>query len=267
MTIIFDGKKVASDLRVSLKKEALKLPVKPKLVSILVGEDRGGKKYLSLKKDAAKDIGAKLEIRDFGRDTKPEEIIDEIEDLNTKERVHGVMVQLPLPEDFSEKEKDQIIEAIDRKKDVDGMKDESLFVAPVVKATLLATKIAGEVKAYEENSLFVVVGAEGFVGGKILRALEDMGFRSKGLDVGSKGRERTIKEADVVISTTGQKGTITKKMVKDGVVLIDVGVPHPEVAEEAGKKSLFITPVPGGIGPLTIEFLLENLVEATKEQG
>lgn len=269
MTKIFDGKKFANELGTSLKKEVTGLKKKgttPKLVSFLVGEYISGKKYLSLKRQAAQDIGAKLLIRDFGKDARQEEIIAAIEDMNTEDDVHGVMIQLPLPDEFSEKERSQIISAIDAKKDVDGMREDSLFVAPIVKAVLFAVKSAGNIKTYEEETLFVVVGAEGFAGGKIYRSLEEMGFRTKGIDVQTEEKEKLIKKADVLISVTGRREILKEDMVKEGVVLIDCGAPYPEVEKGAKQKALFVTPVPGGIGPLTIEYLLENLVVATKEQ-
>lgn len=270
MTTVFDGKRIADEIRVALKKEIAELSGKkitPKMVSFLVGEEQLGKKYLSLKKAAAADIGAKLEIRDFGRDTKPEEIIDEIQDLNIDENVHGIMIQLPLPHDFSEDEREQIISAISKKKDVDGMKKESRFVAPVVKAVLLAIKSASQEVRFEEKTLFVVNGAEGFVGEKILWTLEDMGFRTKGVDVTTKEKEKIMLKADVLISSTGKEEIIGADVVKDQVVVIDVGAPKADVKNEVKEKAAFITPVPGGIGPLTIAFLLENLVEAAKDQG
>jgi methylenetetrahydrofolate dehydrogenase (NADP+)/methenyltetrahydrofolate cyclohydrolase len=267
MTKIFDGKKAANDLRASLKEEVLKLSAKPKLVSILVGEAGSGKKYLSLKKVAAEEMGTKLEIIDFGEDAKTKEIIELTEDLNAKDDVHGIMLQLPLPKEFSEKEKEEIVSCIAKKKDVDGMKDDSAFIAPVVKAVLFAIRMAGELKTYEEGTLFVVLGAEGFVGEKIFKALEDMGLRVKGVDLNTKSKNRMIKDADVLISATGKSGVVQEGMVKDGAILIDVGAPDAEIEEKAKNKALFATPVPGGIGPLTIGFLLENLVEAAKEQS
>lgn len=270
MTKIFDGKKIAAEIRISLREEVLALSKKgvtPKLLSFFVGEERLGKKYISLKKTAAEDVGAKLIIRDFPKDVRPEEIVEAIQDANVDEKVHGIMIQIPLPEEFSQKEKEQIISVIDSKKDVDGMKEQSLFVAPVVKAVLLAIKSAGQIIGYGQDTLFVVVGAEGFVGQKVLVALEGMGFRTKGVDMGTETKEQTIKKADVVITATGKKGIIKKGMVKDGVAIIDVGAPHPEVGRDVWERLSFISPVPGGVGPLTIECLLENLVEAAREQS
>ena len=270
MTTVFDGKKIANEIRVALKKEVAEISSKkitPKMASFLVGEEKLGKKFLSLKKAAAGDVGAKLEIRDFGRDTKPEEIIDEIQDLNIDKKVHGIMIQLPLPNDFSKDEREQIISAISKQKDVDGMKKESRFVAPVVKAVLLAIKSASQEVKLEEKTLFVVNGAEGFVGEKILWTLEDMGFRTKGVEVATREKEKIISKADVLISSTGKEEIIGADGVKDGVVVIDVGAPKPEIKNEVKQKAAFFTPVPGGIGPLTIAFLLENLVEAAKDRG
>lgn len=147
------------------------------------------------------------------------------------------------------------------------MRDESEFVAPVVKAVLYAIKSIGEDVVFKENTGFVVVGAQGFVGKKILRTLEDMGFRVSGVDLETDNKDLVIKKADVIISATGTKDVVKKEMVKQGAFLIDVGSPHPEFEKEAIKKAVFVTPVPGGIGPLTIEYLIENLIIAAKEQN
>lgn len=269
MAVIFEGKKLAKKIREQLKKDADALGengITPKLVSLLVGRLPRSKRYLSLKKRAAKDIGAKLEIRDFGKDAKRQELIDTIEDLNGKKGVHGIMIQLPLPEEFSNEEKRQIIESISNEKDIDGMKERSIFVAPVVKATLVALKDATKEKEIEENTLFVVVGAEGFVGRKIFRTIEDMGYRVKGVDIKTKAKRTKIKDADIVISATGKHGVIGKDMVKKGAVVIDLGAPKPDIEEGVEERASFVTPVPGGIGPLTVEFLIENLLEAARER-
>jgi methylenetetrahydrofolate dehydrogenase (NADP+)/methenyltetrahydrofolate cyclohydrolase len=111
----------------------------------------------------------------------------------------------------------------------------------------------------------VVVGEKGFLGGKIIRALKEMDYEVFGLDIETKDLAKETNNADIIISVTGQKRLITGKMIKDKAVVIDVGAPNGDVVfDEAVKKASFITPVPGGIGPVTISCLLENLVEAAE---
>ncbi|MCH7730184.1 bifunctional 5,10-methylenetetrahydrofolate dehydrogenase/5,10-methenyltetrahydrofolate cyclohydrolase [Patescibacteria group bacterium] len=263
-SIIFDGALHALEKEEQLKKEIQRLKEKgvtPKLVSIVVGDIGGGKFYQNLKKKAAERIGAVIEIRYFGKEIKLVELRKLIKKLNEEKNVHGVMIQLPLPENFSKVDRGRIVQLIKKEKDVDGMRDDGPFLAPVVKAVIEATKGAPPLKV--EPYKVVVVGAKGFIGKKIVKALKDMGYEVKGVDIETKDLAKKTKSADILISTTGHEGLIKGGMIRQGAVVIDVGAPKGDVDfNEVSKKASLITPVPGGIGPLNISFLLENLVEA-----
>ena len=110
----------------------------------------------------------------------------------------------------------------------------------------------------------VVVGAKGFEGVKIIRVLQEMGYEVEGVDVATKNIKLKTKNADIIISVTGSPGLIEPDMIKDGAAVIDVGFPEGDIDKEVYKKAAFVSPVPGGIGPVTISMLLENLVEAAK---
>lgn len=279
----FDGKKIAAGKERELKKEVERLRRKgitPGLVSIVVGDVGGGKFYQSLKKKAAQRIGAEIKIISLNPSVSLGEIKAKIEKYNSDVKVHGVMVQLPLPGNLKLKTKD-LINAIDPQKDVDGLREDSQFLTPVVKAVLAALIEASYVLSSESVQLktglkIVVVGAKGFEGAKITRVLKEMGYKVEGVDVATKNiklrpeddrplAEKT-KNADILISVTGSPGLIRPEMVKEGVAVIDIGSPKGDVDKAAYKKAVFVSPVPGGIGPVTISSLLENLVEACQEK-
>lgn len=257
--IIFDGKLLAEQKEELLKKKVSELKKKritPKLISLLIGRNTGSELYLSLKRKVAERIGVEVTIKKFPTSVSSKEVIDFIKRRNKDGSAHGVMVQLPLPKNFSNEQREEIIEAIAPEKDVDGMREDSSFLTPAVKAVILAIKEA------EKIGRVVVVGEKGFVGKKLTKVLQEMSYKVEGVDIDTGDMEEKIKKADILISATGKPGLIKKDMVKDGVVVIDVGAPRADVEKGVYKKASFITPVPGGIGPVTIACLLENLVSA-----
>jgi methylenetetrahydrofolate dehydrogenase (NADP+)/methenyltetrahydrofolate cyclohydrolase len=267
MTTYFDGKRVASEKLEALKIEVEKLKQKgvtPKLVSIMVGEDEGSELYLSLKKRAAEEVGVELEIKKLASKTSMNRFIEVIENLNEDRSIQGIMIQLPLPKNFRNKTKD-LINEIDPKKDVDGMRRDSEFLAPVVGAVEFV--FVGCEEYIHHNDLpfkVVVVGGQGFVGRKIIKRLFEYNsriYRPVSVDIKTKDWQKKVKEADVLISATGSTGLIKKSMVKDIPVLIDVGSPKGDIERQAYDEAYFVSPVPGGVGPMTIYYLLENLVE------
>ncbi len=269
MTHIFNGKEIAVQCQKQLIDEAgelIKRGVKPKLVIIFIGDDPASKLFLSLKKTAATEIGVDLEIKEFPMQTKAEDAIILIQGLNSDQSVHGIMIQLPLPETFSKKERDQIINTIADEKDIDGMKEESPYLTPVIKAILTALKEASEFLPVGKKAKVAVVGAKGFVGSRAIKVLGEMDYKTQGVNRKTKDWEEKITEADVVISATGEERIINGDLIKDGAVVIDVGSPKPDVDKESVKgKASFLSPVPGGVGPLTVVLLLENLLEAASQ--
>ena len=267
----FDGKKIAFQKERELKKDIARLRrkgVTPKLASIVVGDVGAGKFYQSLKKKAAERIGAEVEVISLSPSISLKEIKAEIEKYNSDSKVHGVMIQLPLPANLKANTK-SLINAIDVKKDVDGLRENSQFLTPVVKAVLAALIEATYVLSSPTDRLkfglkTLVVGAKGFEGVKIIRVLQEMGYEVEGVDVAIKNIKLKTKNADIIISVTGSPGLIEPDMIKDGAAVIDVGFPEGDIDKEVYKKAAFVSPVPGGIGPVTISMLLENLVEAAK---
>jgi len=268
--MVFNGRLVAKKKEEDLKQLIDKLRKKgviPNLVSILVGDDKASSLYLTLKQKAADRVGAKVEIIKFEEDIKVKKIIKLIKKYNKNMNVHGIMVQLPLPKNLRLNTYD-IISAIIPEKDVDGMRDNSPFLTPVTKAVLLAINNASSiVRRPLKDALLkvVIVGYTGFEGSRIYSALKDEGYQIEGANLKTKSLGTNTKNADILVSATGVAGLISGDMVKRGAIVIDVGAPKGDIrTDEIINKASFISAVPGGIGPVTISCLLENLVAAVK---
>lgn len=268
MAIIFDGKKKAAEIEESIKAKLQKSGKTPKLVSLVIGDENGALKYQEMKKKAGERVGIEVEIRALDKNTTLESVTQIIQNLNSDSNVHGIMIQLPLPQNFSQEDKAMLIQAIAKEKDVDGMREDSPFITPVVKAVLVALDEAFQYTHLSKDSLpkTAIVGAKGFEGKKIVKALMQGKYFLVRLDKGElepKDDSETLQTnlSNIVISCTGVPNLITGDMVEEGVVAIDAGAPKGDFEfESVSKKASFITPVPGGIGPVTIACLMENLI-------
>jgi methylenetetrahydrofolate dehydrogenase (NADP+) / methenyltetrahydrofolate cyclohydrolase len=274
--IIFDGKAFAKIKEIDLQKKVLQLKKKgitPKLVSIVVGDIDGAMKYQEMKKKAGERIGIEVEIVRFTNYDLRIKIETEIKKLNQDEKVHGIMIQLPLPERFTKEDRDILIRTIKPEKDVDGMNELSPFISPVVMAVLQAFKEARErLPRFARNDVQIaVVGAEGFEGKKIVKAFQAWGYHVEKLDRKIQNAvfiNHEISHSDVVVSCTGSQVSIVGEVIKPDAICIDVGAPKGDFDfESVSAKASFITPVPGGIGPVTIISLMENIVIASEEIG
>jgi len=257
MTIIFDGRNFAAEKLAKLDKEVAKLKNKgiyPRLASILVGQDFASKLYVSLKKKAAEKIGVEMDIYRFGENETCENIITLINSLNEDPLVHGIMVQLPLPNAVSNY-KLQIINSIKSGKDVDGLRKDSFYVHPTAMAILQIIEVARlRLASARQAKTICVIGKGGMVGSALLEKIKDTDYKLM----------ENSKDADILVSTTGSPNLVKADMVKEGVVVIDVGFPKGDVDPSVYPKASFYTPVPGGVGPVTITCLLENLAEASR---
>ena len=264
MAKIFDGKKFALEKETNLAIRVLGLKTRgvyPKLASILVGNDPASQLYVNLKKKAAERMGAEVDIYLIKENSKLEDLILLIKTLNEDESVHGIMIQMPIPGTLGEK-KDEIVGTISPEKDVDGLRDDSYFLHPTSKAVI---QILDEAKKEEplQGSTVVVVGATGMVGKPLVQELKEENYDVVECDSKTQDLKDKTLEADVLVSVTGVPGIIKEDMVKDGAIVIDVGSPKGDVEfSEVSKKTGFISPVPGGVGPVTISCLLENLISA-----
>jgi methylenetetrahydrofolate dehydrogenase (NADP+)/methenyltetrahydrofolate cyclohydrolase len=267
MAIIFDGRAFASQKIEKLERTVADLKSKgktPRLASILIGEDPASKLYVGLKKKAAEKIGAELDPYFLPEKTKLTDILSLIVSLNEDDNVNGIMVQLPIPGELSSN-KDKIVDSIKPEKDIDGLKDNSHFLHPTSKAVvdILHKAEDGLSLSFKGGEHKVaVVGSRGMVGKPLVKEL-----RSEGYEVLEANRETSelgeiTKKADVIIGASGVPGIITPDILQEGVVVIDVGSPKGDFDPEVETKAAFFTPVPGGVGPVTISCLLENLISS-----
>ncbi|MBU1102080.1 bifunctional 5,10-methylenetetrahydrofolate dehydrogenase/5,10-methenyltetrahydrofolate cyclohydrolase [Patescibacteria group bacterium] len=280
---LFDGKKAARKILKDLAADIKKDKIRPALAVVLVGENEASKLYVKLKKEAAVKIGVEIKEFYFGDQAKEEEIIDRIEKLNEDEKVHGIIVQLPLPAVFNT---ERILEIISPQKDVDGFHKENrrllekgetphfLPVLPLAILTAIADAVKKNLASLKNKNILALVNSEIF--GSILKlVLEKEGAPLK-YQVRNTcivlGIEKEIQAADILITVCGCPNLIKGEMIKSGVILIDGGVTRYHDGKVVGdvnrkdvkSKAAFLTPVPGGIGPLTVALLLRNVFLAAK---
>ncbi|HDR0299067.1 TPA: bifunctional methylenetetrahydrofolate dehydrogenase/methenyltetrahydrofolate cyclohydrolase FolD [Staphylococcus aureus] len=275
---ILDGKQIAKDYRQGLQDQVEALKEKgftPKLSVILVGNDGASQSYVRSKKKAAGKIGMISEIVHLEETATEEEVLNELNRLNNDDSVSGILVQVPLPKQVSEQ---KILEAINPEKDVDGFHpinigklyiDEQTFV-PCTPLGIMEILKHADIDLEAKNA--VVIGRSHIVGQPVSKLLLQKNASVTILHSRSKDMASYLKDADVIVSAVGKPSLVTKDVVKEGAVIIDVGntpdengklkgdVDYDAVKEIAGA----ITPVPGGVGPLTITMVLNNTLLAEK---
>jgi len=265
MAIIFDGRAFAAEKEEVLKGRVFGLKtrgVHPKLASIIIGSDPASVLYAGLKKKAAERIGTELDIYKIPESTKLEDLLLLISSLNTDDTVYGIMVQMPLPEKLEEK-RDTIINLISPDKDVDGLRPDSDYLHPTSKAVVDVIHSAETELKITRPGIACVVGATGMVGVPLVKELEEEGYTVIKCNTKTADLKQETLKAGILVSVTGIPGIIKADMVKTGAIVIDVGSPKGDVNYyEVERKAAFITPVPGGVGPVTIACLLENLISA-----
>jgi len=285
---IIDGNQVAADMRAELKEQVTKLKkqgIIPGLGVILVGEDPASKSYVTAKEKTCEEIGIYSDDNRLPAETSQQELIALVRKMNKDPKIHGILVQLPLPKHLNEAE---VLLAIDPAKDVDGFHPmnvgkmvvgEEAFL-PCTPHGVIQLLIRSGVKI--EGAEVVIVGRSNIVGKPLANMLIQKNPTGNATVTVCHTRTKNLtshtKRADIIIAAAGRPNTITADMVKEGVVVIDVGVNRIEdpakkkgyrlvgdVDFEAVKeKASLITPVPGGVGPMTITMLLYNTVESAK---
>jgi len=258
---IFDGKAVAEDLLVNVRDRVIALGFVPKLVSFYKPDDLGSKLYTRIKAEKAKSVGIEFNGVEIFR---VEEAVEKIREIWEEGKVKGVLVQHPTGEfAFSPNHWEMLVNAIPREKDVDGLRENSPFLPATVRAIMVALSFA---KITLKDCKVAVVGASGMVGKPLVRALWERGAKVKEIDETTDEVWFQTKNADVVISCVGKHNLIVGDQIKTGAVVIDVGSPGGDVDFESARAvASFLTPVPGGIGPLTVACLLENVVIAAEK--
>jgi methylenetetrahydrofolate dehydrogenase (NADP+) / methenyltetrahydrofolate cyclohydrolase len=286
---IIDGKKTAADIREELRlkiSEARETSDKvPGLVTILVGENPASKVYVNMKIKACSQIGMHSKLEKLDESISEEDLLKIIDDYNNDPLFHGILVQLPLPKHIDE---DKVIESLNPQKDVDGFHPISVGKLVIGKDTFKSCTPFGIMELLKRYNIdtkgkhVVVVGRSNIVGKPIANMLvqKEEGANAVVTICHSAAPDLSVftKQADILIAAVGRAHLITKEMVKDNVVIIDVGInsiddPNSKKGyklvgdvdfEGVSEKASYITPVPGGVGPMTIAMLLSNTFKAFK---
>lgn len=276
---IMDGAALARKIREELKKdtEILKKTagLTPKLTVVLVGSDPASQIYVNNKVNACKEVGFESEVIRLSDAIAEEQLLKVIEGLNKAPDVHGLLVQLPLPEHISE---ERIVEAIDPRKDVDGLHPLNIGQLFLGSPHFTACTPFGCMKLLEHYGVdpagkyAVVVGRSNIVGKPVSALLMQKNATVTVCHSHTANLAEITEQADILIVSVGKAGFITGKMIKKGAVVLDVGINRLESGKVVGdvdfdsaqKKAALITPVPNGIGPMTIAMLLTNTLKAVK---
>ncbi|MDY4768161.1 MAG: bifunctional methylenetetrahydrofolate dehydrogenase/methenyltetrahydrofolate cyclohydrolase FolD [Treponema sp.] len=285
---IIDGKAIAAQIRgeVAEKVSALKAKgITPCLAVILVGENPASVSYVTGKQKALAEVGMADRSLHLPESTTEEELLKIIDDLNKDTAVHGILVQLPLPEHINE---EKVLLAIDPEKDVDGFHPMNVGNLVIGKKAFLPCTPHGIIVLLEKMGIetsgkhAVVIGRSNIVGKPVslLLARKETNCTVTICHTGTKNMAEMTRQADILIAATGRPHTVTKDMVKPGAVVIDVGVNRiPDDTKKSGfrltgdcdyadllETASFITPVPGGVGPMTIAMLMFNTLESAENR-
>jgi methylenetetrahydrofolate dehydrogenase (NADP+)/methenyltetrahydrofolate cyclohydrolase len=267
MAIIFDGKDYASKKKLLLLASSDKvrqLGVIPHLATILIGDKPASVMYTNLKKKFIESLGCQVDVYNLPENVKFEEVELLIKTLNDDDTVHGIMIQMPLPEKLKLNQK-KIIDTIFTAKDVDGLKEDSKFLHPTSKAVMEILAM-GIFETKIDVMTVCVVGASGMVGRPLVKEFKKLGYivLEADIDTDQSILQGFTLQADAIVSATGVMNLITPEMVNEDSIVIDVGSPHGDISPLVKDKVSFATPVPNGVGPVTITCLAENLILAAQ---
>jgi methylenetetrahydrofolate dehydrogenase (NADP+) / methenyltetrahydrofolate cyclohydrolase len=275
---IIDGKAVAERVRAEVAAQVAQLPVEPGLATVLVGDDPASAIYVRMKREDSAEVGIESFHHELPADVQPGKLSRLLGQLNDDERVHGILLQLPLPEHLDQ---DDFIALIDPSKDVDGltsanagllMQDREEAMVPCTPAGVM--ELLREAGAELEGARAVVVGRSILVGKPLAQLL--LGANATVTHCHSRTRDlpAVCREADVLIAAVGSPGLVTGEMVREGAIVIDVGTNRTDDGlvgdvdfEAAKERARAITPVPGGVGPMTRAMLLVNTLKAARARA
>ena len=280
MAQIIDGKELAKNIRLKLKDEVIELKnadINPKLAVIMVGDDKASKVYVKNKSKACEDVGIEYEEHILPAKTKMDELLELIQKLNNDDTIHGILVQSPLPKGLDANE---AFRAISHKKDVDGFNPKNVGKLSLNQDCFVSCTPFGIVKMLEayniqiEGAHAVIIGRSNIVGKPLAQCLLNKNATVTICHSKTKNLKEITKQADILIAAIGKAKFVTEDMVKDGATVIDVGINRMDDGKLLGDtdfenikdKVSYITPVPGGVGPMTIAMLMHNVVKAAKQQ-
>lgn len=276
---LIDGKKVSQDTRAEISQNVAELTEKtgiiPGLAAVLVGEDPASEIYVRNKRKACADCGMYSEEHKLSGETTEKELLLLVEKLNNDPKIHGILVQLPLPDQINET---NILRAVSPLKDVDGFHPENVGRLVEGNPRFVSCTPAGIIKMLEYYNLdikgkeAVIIGRSNIVGKPVSLLLLHRHATVTICHSRTQDLPQVARRADILVAAIGRAKFVTEDMVKDGAVVIDVGINRNEEGklvgdvdfENVSKKASYITPVPGGVGPMTITMLLWNTLESAK---
>ena len=269
---IMDGKKLRDKILDEVKDKIKKNNLKLKLAIILVGDNEASKIYVRNKEKACEYVGIKCDKYLLDKSTSEDEVIGLTEKLNDDEEVTGIILQSPVPNhiDF-----DKCVGTIKYYKDVDGFTKDNIYNLYMNKEGLIPCTVKGIIRLLDEYKIeiegkhVVIVGRGNIVGKPLSHAMMNRNATVSVCHSKTKNLDEICRTADILVSAVGRPNLITKEMVKDGAIVIDVGISRVDNKvvgdtsfDEIKDKCLFITPVPGGVGPMTVAMIMENLLIA-----
>ena len=276
MTVIIDGKELAKKIRQNLKIDCDNLKNKgiyPKLAVIMVGDNPASKVYVRNKNKACEEVGIEYEEFLLDENTTQTQLISLIEDLNKRDDVSGILLQSPIPKNLDINE---AFRTISYKKDVDGFHPTNVGKLALGQDTFVSCTPYGVIKMFEEYNIelegknVVILGRSNIVGKPLIQCCLNKNATVTVCHSRTKNLKEYTKKADIVISAIGKPKFVTADMIKDGAIVIDVGINRDENNKLCGdvdfenvkEKTSYITPVPGGVGPMTVAMLMNNVIKS-----
>lgn len=273
MSVLINGKELAKEIRLELKEKVEKENLSPMLAVILCGDNEASKVYVRNKSKACDEVGIKFKEYLLSNETKQEELLSLIDKLNNDQEVDGILLQSPIPKGLNIEE---AFARISPEKDVDGFNPYNVGKLVIGEDSFIPCTPYGIMKMFEKYNIdlqgkkVVVIGRSNIVGKPMAQCLLSKNATVTICHSKTKDLTKELKEADVIVAAVGVRALVKANMVKDGVVVIDVGMNRNDDGklcgdvdfDEVSKKASYITPVPGGVGPMTIAMLMNNVVKA-----
>ena len=274
--MIMDGKSLKGEILSGLAEEVKALDKVPTLCVIQVGDDEASNVYINQKRKMCNDIGYNFIHEKYDDSITEDELLKNIERFNSNDNIDAILVQMPLPSRINEK---SIQNAVNKYKDVDGLNDSNIVDLISGKSSLYPCTACGVISLLDkygvilEGSNVVIVGRSSLVGMPLFHMLENRNATVTLCHSKTRNLQSITKNADIIISATGVKGLIKEDMVNNNAVVVDVGITRENGKlygdvdfDNVSKKASLITPVPGGVGPMTIASLAQNILKAYKMQ-
>lgn len=274
--MIMDGKSLKNEILSGLAEEVKALDKVPTLCVIQVGDDEASNVYINQKRKMCNDIGYNFIHEKYDDSITEDELLKNIESFNSNDNIDAILVQMPLPSGINEK---NIQNTVNKYKDVDGLNDSNIVDLISGKSSLYPCTACGVISLLDkygvtlEGSNVVIVGRSSLVGMPLFHMLENRNATVTLCHSKTRNLQSITKNADIIISATGVKGLIKEDMVNNNAVVVDVGITRENGKlygdvdfDSVSKKASLITPVPGGVGPMTIASLAQNILKAYKMQ-